>query len=334
MVRTSIGAVLIVLLAVNASACSIATPITPKPRPRPVASDPLPQEGYQIGPVFQTGERSPIAQADAAPAAAVATGISGGRVALTREVNGETHVVVFEASDGTTVDAGDMPVWAGPAAPHVSADGRFVTYEAVTTGFGGRLVLWDVEKRQEVPLPGVTPGDCREPDLDATGAHLIFLTGSSLSPGLAVYDVATGTERALDVPADAFDGVRTPTLSGDARRAAYVAASKQGDDDVYVLDVASGLPVTAPTLDSVDQDTDPALSQDGRVVLFSSDRGASSDLYAYDLAQAGYLDLGSFNTLADETQPRFLGTEPDGLAYVSTRDGSPRLYIRPFQGWR
>ena len=76
------------------------------------------------------------------------------------------------------------------------------------------------------------------------------------------------------------------------------------------------------------------LSEDGRVVLFASDRSTSFDLYAYDLARALFLDCGSFNTRSDESQPRFLGAGDAGIGYVSTREGAPRAYVRPFGGWQ
>ena len=52
------------------------------------------------------------------------------------------QVVVFDAGSGQPVDAGDLPGWAGPAAPHMSAD----AYDRLT----GRRV-W------EEPWPDADP---------------------------------------------------------------------------------------------------------------------------------------------------------------------------------
>jgi Tol biopolymer transport system component len=101
-----------------------------------------------------------------------------------------------------------------------------------------------------------------------------------------------------------------------------------------MLNLRSGRPISPSSLSTSDQEADPALSMDGRVLLFSSDRNGTSDLFGYDLGANRYLDMSAFDTLADESQPRFVGGQDQVVTYVSTSSGAPALYLASLQGGR
>jgi Tol biopolymer transport system component len=236
---------------------------------------------------------------------------------------GRASITVMDADTGLPVDAGTPPAWGGPGLPHVSADGRWLVYMGLT-----RLILWDLDRHQSVRPGALADGDQREPDVDATGRTLIYFTGSGLAPELAVCDVASGTERRLGLPRDLMTAARTPTVSADGRRAAYVMTGRHGDANLVVLDLDTGRPITPATLNSQDDDQDPALSPDGSELLFTTNRNGSQDIFLCDLATGGCREPAGVNTVADESRPRFLGADARALAWVSTQNRQERAFAR------
>ena len=294
----------------------------------PAATDGL--RPLEIGPRFDDIEasRPPVA----VPGPASRTGALPGYVAVVAR-GSRPRVVVYEVATGAALKVGPEPRWAGPGQPRVSADGRWLTY----VGWGSRgreLVLWDRKTRRQVGLPGLASTTLREPDVAADGRSLIYLEGPSRRRRLAIFDVALGAETFFSIDNDLMQAASTPTLSADGLTAAFVSASPRGDADIRVLDLRSGRPIAPPTLNTSDHEQDPALSADGRLLVFCSDRNGSFDLYAYDLEGGTYLPMGAFNSLAQESQPRWLGADDRGLAYVSTREGAPLVFGRPLPDWR
>lgn len=289
--------------------------------------------GYRIGPVFSDPDRSPVPKTTVEEGATPReTGIAGGRVALVSTAGLEPMVVVYEANDGTVVPRGPQIPWYGPAMPHVSADGRYVIYNGLGR-MGRRIVLWDMARGEEVALPDEVAGG-REPDLSGDGSRLIYLKGTERAPTLAIFDRDRREERLLPIREAQLVGAHSPTLSADGGTAAYVASSSRGDANLMLLDLESGRPISPPTLNTVDQERDPALSADGNTLLFTSDRNGTLDLFAYDLKEGRYMDMGAYNSLGDDTLPRFVGPADEGVAYVSDREGSPTGYMRRYDGWR
>lgn len=254
----------------------------------------------------------------------VPTPASHPRFALLRTTLGRGIVTVVDATTGELADIGSPPAWGGPGLPHVSADGRWLVYMGLT-----RLILWDCDTQASIKPGALTDLDQREPDVDATGRTLIYFTGPSYAPELATCDVTTGNERRLSLPKDLLAGARSPTVSADGRRAAYVYTSKHGDANLAVLDLATGRPITPATLNSQDDDQDPALSPDGQYLLFATDRNGSQDVYACDLDTGACREPAGVNTVSDETRPRFLGADAGTLAWVSVRQGVERAFAHP-----
>jgi Tol biopolymer transport system component len=286
-----------------------------------------------LGPVSpgNSGNAEPV-RAYAPPSAVPthAPGISAGRLAM---VDANRRVVIYDARDLSAPPVYAGPSWQGPSPPKVSSDGRRVTY--LTQGYPARrIVVWDVEGAREVPLSGLEHLGVSDPDLSGDGRRLVFAYDANFRHYLGLYDLEAGQLGTFDLPASQSVDAAEPTLSGDGRTLAYVATGKSGDRNVYVVDRVTGKPRTPSALNSSANERDPALSADGSLVLFSSDRNGSFDLYGYDLQADRYVDLSAFNSLDDERLPRFLGLDDAGVSGRSGPDDAPRWLVRPIQAWR
>ncbi len=114
------------------------------------------------------------------------------------------------------------------------------------------------------------------PDVAPGGRRIAAIQDHDGGLRLVVHDNGTGATRVLAdaSPGQAFD---TPRWSPDGRSIA-VARHIRGQEDLVVVDVASGriAPITAD--DALDRS--PAWTPDGRWLLWSSDRTGISDIYA------------------------------------------------------
>ncbi|MDB5097115.1 MAG: amidohydrolase [Cyanobacteria bacterium RYN_339] len=327
MVRTT----LLLALALLAGACGLPAP-TPVFRLVPPAVAAIPSKVPAAADLAPRLSIAPSPLPSVVPSlvpslAPVPVPITHPRFPLLRTGLGRATITVVDAVTGEPVGIGSPPPWAGPGLPHVSADGRWLVYMGYGT-MDTRLILWDLDAHVALTPAGLATGDQREPDVDAKGASLIYFTGASYAPELAVCDVATGLERRLALPKDLVTGAHSPSVSSDGRRAAYAMTGRRGDTNLVVLDVATGRPITPAALNSPDDDDDPALSPDGATLLFATNRNGSRDVYACNLATGACSEPAGVNTVSDETRPRFLGADGRELAWVSTRDGSERAYAR------
>lgn len=285
-------------------------PVVARALPRDLASP----RALRLGPRFED-----LARAQAATGAPAGRQAGQGRLAWVADRR-TGRVAVRDLNPRAAALEAPEPPWIGPGPPHISACGRYLTY--MTGGWrGSRPVLWDLDAGREQMLPPLTRGDRREPDVSAGGRELVYLLGSGAGTRLCVLDVVAGGEAVLDLPAETLAGAQQPSIAADGRTVAFTWFTARGDANLALLDREAGRPIAAPTLNGPDQDRDPTLSADGRVLVFSSDRNGSFDLYAYDLQEARYMPMGSFNSVANDTLPRLLGLDDGGLAWVETRDG-------------
>ena len=113
----------------------------------------------------------------------------------------------------------------------------------------------------------------------------------------------------------------TPAWAPDGQRIAY-ASERDGNEDIYVLDVETGRP-TRLTRDPA-TDSTPAWSPDGRRIVFSSDRNGNRDLYVISADGTGLARLTT-----DPARDQAPAWSPDGetIAFVSDRSGSRDIYL-------
>jgi hypothetical protein len=109
------------------------------------------------------------------------------------------------------------------------------------------------------------------------------------------------------------------------------SSNQDGDSELYIIDAAGGAP--SPLTDNEANDSDPAVSPDGQVVVFASDleTPGSQELFALLLASGEIRQLT--NASGSSTSPSF---SPDGLriAFVSDRVGDGDIWIIDASGQR
>ena len=160
---------------------------------------------FKLPPIKQQLGRVPLAPVPAWDPRLSQGPVSAGRFATLTQSRRGFSVAVVDVSTGLPLDLGSPPPWAGPAMPHISADGTLLVYDGYAE-LQHRLVAWDVNRKVEVRLKGLPNKDPRSPDVDAHGTTLIFIQGPPWKPQVAVFDVATGSEHAFGLPGTHADG--------------------------------------------------------------------------------------------------------------------------------
>ncbi|NUQ63357.1 MAG: M28 family peptidase, partial [Pirellulales bacterium] len=205
--------------------------------------------------------------------------------------------------------------------PAISDDGRFVTFES----FAGNLVPGDTNgeldifvfdrqagtvERVSVSSTGAqAETSCYFPAISADGRYVTFSTSASLASDdtdgvndTYIHDRVTHTTERVSVSSDgtATGGYATSSVSADGRyvaflsRIALVAGDTNDRDDVYVRDRVAGtterVSIASDGTPPLDYSSEPAISADGRYVVFSSpdgklvpgDTGGHSDIFLHD----------------------------------------------------
>jgi hypothetical protein len=152
--------------------------------------------------------------------------------------------------------------------------------------------------------------DITWPTISANGLKIAY--GASIAPG---YGYATdGTGNATGGPA--FTG-----------GALYPAQS-----DIYIYDVAHGIQLTPPFINTAFDEYNPDLCLDGSRILFVSNRFGTEDILEVNL-DTGLIDNLSFlnSPNLDEQHPRYLGGNVDRIVYqIKYPDATYPVALRAF----
>jgi Tol biopolymer transport system component len=194
------------------------------------------------------------------------------------------------------------------SSPSISGTGQYVAFATAATdlvpggvcGIVARNVRSGAQQCATVDVNGLnSTGD--RPAMSFSGRYVAFESGANnLIPSdgnpfadVFVRDLANGTTTRVSesaVGGNGNSGSSEPAINGNARYVAFtsgasnlVAGDGNGTSDIYVKDRQTGA-VTRVSVDSAGGDandfsTDPAISDDGRYVAFSS---SASDLVAGD----------------------------------------------------
>lgn len=253
-----------------------------------------------------------------------------------------------------TLPGGDSLVVGPAAAGSGTSGGRpFVNYplygalgadyavDVADRGDSGLVVVvYDVKGRGVRRAVRVAVTDLRDPDfrLKVHQASDELVRAAAGSPGIAatrllflqddgrVYRVDSDGADAVPVtPAGvkAFSPVWTP----DGQRVIYTELPA---GRLVVRELQSGrqevLPPTTELLNFA-----PAVSPDGRVLVFTRSGEDGTHLYAYNLAERCCLQRLTAGRFSDNLSPTF---SPDGrrIAFASTRAGVPQIYVMSADG--
>ncbi len=162
------------------------------------------------------------------------------------------------------------------------------------------------------------------PSLSPDGRYVVFQSERDLfSMDLFLAEVATGRIlRPLQRNQTPYiDGIRYVDTSGswspDSRKLAFVILAG-GDNQLAILDVASGALEERIEIEELGAIQNPAWSPDGRRIAFSGLKGGITDLYVYDL------ETGSVQQLTDDKHADLHPAwSPDGRTLVFASDRGP-----------
>ncbi|MFN8586615.1 MAG: hypothetical protein U0704_02350 [Candidatus Eisenbacteria bacterium] len=111
----------------------------------------------------------------------------------------------------------------------------------------------------------------------------------------------------------------------DGEHLLVFATDRTGGGDVALYDLDRAGYRGLPNLNSALLETEPALSEDGLLLAFSSNRpggAGGEDVYVYGRGSMGVLDVPNLNTAANESWPRFAA------------DNIRLAFVRDSVGWR
>ena len=195
----------------------------------------------------------------------------------------------------------------------------FISVEGTPPQQRYRLVIADADgENQQVIASSSEP--LMSPAWSPDGQSIAYVSFESKASAIYVQTLRTGERRRVSARAG-INGA--PAWSPDGRSLALTLSRKDGDVDVYTLDLGRQV-LTRMTFDP-GIDTEPVWSSDGRKLYFMSDRAGGPQVYEVDVAQPQRATRVTFEG-GYNARPRL---SPDGkqLAVVHLDRGNYRIAV-------
>ncbi len=160
------------------------------------------------------------------------------------------------------------------------------------------------------------------PSWSPDGSSLAYVSFEQRLPSMYVQTLKTGDRRVVSAHA----GVnQAPAWSPDGKKLALVLSTRDGNLDIYTLDLTTQQ--LSRITDDPGIDTEPQWSKDGQSIYFTSDRAGGPQIYKVGIKPGDkprrLTFQGSYNARArispDETQLAFV-TQEDGAYRIATMD--------------
>jgi len=195
----------------------------------------------------------------------------------------------------------------------------FLNVEGAAPNQRYKLIVADADgENQQVIANSGEP--LMSPAWSPDGQSLAYVSFESKNAAIYVQTLRTGERRRVSARA----GVNgAPAWSPDGRALALTLSRKDGDVDVYTLDLNSQV-LTRMTFDP-GIDTEPSFSADGKKIYFTSDRSGGPQIYEVDVNDPRNPRRVSFDGNYN-ARPR---VSPDGkqLAVVHQDGGNFRIAV-------
>jgi len=293
--------------------------------------------GVRVGITYTPGTRPSLAVLPVAPAATVLDSV---RSILQRDLDFSDRFDIVVPPPTVAVQGGtpnygaltalgtDLAVAVMPA-PGAGQSGQVeVQLHDVRTG--------SLKNHLTLPLPAATGEALRLAVHRAADEVVRWATGSPGVASTTLLYVADGRLWRVDPDGEGRSSVPSagrpalsPAWSRDGRTVAYTAFVPSGRP-LVIQDFASGSRDVVPGSENGVNIT-PEFSPDGRTLAFAHGDENGTDIYLYDVARRCCLTRLTVGRFYDNLSPTW---SPDGgrIAFISTRAGSPQLYVMSADG--
>ncbi len=163
------------------------------------------------------------------------------------------------------------------------------------------------------------------PSWSPDGSSLAYVSFEQRLPTVYVQTLKTGDRRVISAHA----GVnQAPAWSPDGKKLALVLSTRDGNLDIYVLDMATQQ--LSRITDDPGIDTEPQWSKDGQSIYFTSDRAGGPQIYKVGVRSGDkprrLTFQGSYNA-----RPR-ISPDESQLAFVTQENGDYRIATMDLRG--
>lgn len=195
----------------------------------------------------------------------------------------------------------------------------FVSAEGTPPKQRYKLIVSDYDGENQLPITS-SDEPIMSPAWSPDGQSLAYVSFETKASAIYVQTLRTGERKRVSARAG-INGA--PSWSPDGKTLALTLSRKDGDVDVYTLELNSQV-LTRMTFDP-GIDTEPSWSSDGKKLYFNSDRAGGPQIYEIEVANPNRATRVSFEG-GYNARPR---VSPDGkqLAVVTLDRGNFRIAV-------